>query len=461
MTSLQTTGGESRIEGEIVRIVVGGRLQYADGAPLAVLIASVLGGVIPALGHASLGHILLWLALVFGWAAAGLIFHAQYTANSNRKPAFVWHRMLVLLWAVHGVIWGALPAVFWNDGNPTNQALVCTLVLGALVSAYFLLSASRLVFVAHTIPLIALTEFVLLGADGVLPRTLAVVLPLFAAIVTRDAWSLSGKYQQSIRLHLLNEELAQSLSAAKKRAEEASRTKSQFLANMSHELRTPLNAILGFSEMIASRMVSGKIEKHYEYAGLIHRSAMHLLTLINDVLDLSKIEAGFLKLDESDFDLRHLLQDSAEILRDKAEAGGLNLVPDIGADIGEIHADERAIKQIVLNLLSNALKFTGANGTITLFAHKGAGGCVVFGVRDTGIGIAKEDQARVFENFGQARHDITTADRGTGLGLSIVKGLVEAHGGDVTLHSVVGTGTTVTVTLPPERALNSRMRAAS
>jgi signal transduction histidine kinase len=247
---------------------------------------------------------------------------------------------------------------------------------------------------------------------------------------------------------------------ARYRAESASKAKSQFLANMSHELRTPLNAILGFSELIASRTFASDLEKHVEYAGLVHKSGTHLLTLINDILDLAKIEAGALVLQEREIDVGPLIGEQVELLGAGASAGAVILRTDIAANLPIVIADERALKQIFINLLSNALKFTPRGGQVLAFARLEPGAALAFGVSDTGIGIAAEDQARVFEDFGQAQHDVMTSDRGTGLGLPIVKGLVEAHGGRITLESRVNKGTTVTVFLPTSRARLRDVEAA-
>jgi two-component system cell cycle sensor histidine kinase PleC len=220
---------------------------------------------------------------------------------------------------------------------------------------------------------------------------------------------------------------------------------------MSHELRTPLNAILGFSEVISSRMFHDLPERNYEYARLINQSGHHLLTLINDVLDLAKIEAGRWKLEESDTDLHKIADEALQLVQWRAKDSDTVLENAIDPQIDLVYADERALKQILLNLLSNAVKFTPAQGRITAFAHREPDGGMVFGVNDTGIGIAAEDQGKVFDSFGQGKHDIAIADKGTGLGLAIVKGLVESHGGHVSLQSEVGKGTRVTVHLPESR----------
>jgi signal transduction histidine kinase len=258
------------------------------------------------------------------------------------------------------------------------------------------------------------------------------------------------RYEKNDLIEALARSKAES-DLAREHAEAASRAKSQFLANMSHELRTPLNAILGFSEMITSRIFAAKPERHYEYAGLIHDSGFHLLTLINDILDLAKIEAGSWTLRESELDLAVIVAESCAMVQPRADGNGCELRMAIDARLPLVRGDERALKQILLNLLSNAIKFTPRGGHVTVFARREADGTIALGVADSGVGIAAEDRERVFQNFGQGRHDVVTADKGTGLGLPIVKGLVEAHGGRIALVSEVGEGTTVTIHLPASR----------
>ncbi len=249
--------------------------------------------------------------------------------------------------------------------------------------------------------------------------------------------------------------------SARERAEEANRAKSAFLANMSHELRTPLNAILGFSEIINTRaMGRDAMDQYAEYAGYIHGSGEHLLSLINDILDLAKIEAGRLVLRETEIDLRAVMDDTAKMMGAKATAGGLSLAVHIDRSFPNVYADDRAVRQMLVNLASNAIKFTPANGRVTAFANVLPDGSLAFGVDDTGVGIAPEDHSKVFESFGQGRHDAVLSDKGTGLGLPIVKGLAEAHGGTIMLNSVPREGTRITIIFPPERA-RARFRAAS
>jgi two-component system cell cycle sensor histidine kinase PleC len=247
---------------------------------------------------------------------------------------------------------------------------------------------------------------------------------------------------------------------ARERAEAASRAKSEFLANMSHKLRTPLNAILGFSEMIYSTARGANVAQSAEYAKLVHQSGNHLLALVNDILDLARIEAGPIVLHETDMDLARLIDSTVRLMAGRAGSAGLTLITDVAGALPLLRADERALRQILINLLSNALKFTPAGGELVSFARVSNTADVVFGVRDTGIGIDPGDQLRVFQSFGQGRHDVAIADKGTGLGLMIVKGLTEAHGGRVQLESQPGEGTCVTITLPAARARPQLRRAS-
>ncbi|HTW35548.1 MAG TPA: HAMP domain-containing sensor histidine kinase [Rhizomicrobium sp.] len=238
---------------------------------------------------------------------------------------------------------------------------------------------------------------------------------------------------------------------------EASRAKSEFLANMSHELRTPLNAILGFSEMLASNAFASKRE---EYARVIHSSGKHLLGLVNDLLDLSRIEANKLVLRDETIDVEDILRTCIEVIRPRAAEDALRLECFVTPDLPEAIADRRALMQILLNLLSNAVKFTQPGKLVEAFARIEADGGLLLGVRDEGMGIAEDEQARMFERFGQGRHDISCTAKGAGLGLPIVKGLAEAHGGRVAMQSRLGEGTCVTVWLPPQR-LKARRRISA
>ena len=244
--------------------------------------------------------------------------------------------------------------------------------------------------------------------------------------------------------------LAAGYAAARDQADAATRAKSEFLANMSHELRTPLNAVIGFSEVLCKEMF-GPLghAKYLEYARDIQASGMHLLELIGDVLDLSKIEAGKLELRRESVDLGELITSTARLIEPKAGESGLRLEVSLPPDLPLLRADRRAVRQMLINLLSNAIKFTPAGGSVRLAAFAEAGG-VRFLVSDTGIGIPEGELGKVLQPFEQASNVAGGGYGGTGLGLPLVKSLIEEHGGSLSIASRLGEGVTVSLHFPAE-----------
>ena len=252
------------------------------------------------------------------------------------------------------------------------------------------------------------------------------------------------------------EETARNLTLALDQAAASSQAKSQFLATMSHELRTPLNAVIGFSELM-SREIYGPLgdDRYREYATSICDSGAHLLGLINDLLDVSRLDTGKLELSEEELDLRQLTEDAAQMIRGQAEEAGLDLSVELERDLPHIRGDGRRIRQVLINLLSNAVKFTPGGGSIEVRGRQDEAGVSVI-VSDTGIGIAEQDIPRALERFGQVDLGHGRRFDGAGLGLPLSKSLMELHDGTLTLESALGRGTTVTVTFPAERLLEKR-----
>ncbi|HPA40252.1 MAG TPA: ATP-binding protein, partial [Phenylobacterium sp.] len=247
-------------------------------------------------------------------------------------------------------------------------------------------------------------------------------------------------------------ELARKYEAEKVRAESANTAKSEFLANMSHELRTPLNAINGFSEIMVQEMFGPLGDARYKgYSQDILSSGQHLLALINDILDMSKIEAGKMNLKFEPLSLEDVTEDAVRLVRNRAETAGLALTIDFPPHLPEIEADYRAIKQVLLNLLSNAIKFTPRGGRVTVRAegrHDPLGERLRISVQDTGIGIAQDDLARLAQPFEQVENQHSKTTQGTGLGLALTKSLVEMHGGSLDMQSAPGEGTMVSFSIP-------------
>jgi len=247
-----------------------------------------------------------------------------------------------------------------------------------------------------------------------------------------------------------NARLFREIQDKSRQLEVANKHKSEFLANMSHELRTPLNAIIGFSEVLLERLFGDLNEKQDDYLKDIHSSGRHLLSLINDILDLSKVEAGRMELEPSTFDLASALSNAMTLVRERAQRHGIVLGQQVDPALTEITADERKFKQILLNLLTNAVKFTPDGGRIDVTARHEDNSAVI-AVHDTGIGIAADDQAAVFEEFRQVGRSYTNKQEGTGLGLALTKKFVELHGGHIWLESAPGKGSTFTFNIPMKR----------
>jgi signal transduction histidine kinase len=256
-----------------------------------------------------------------------------------------------------------------------------------------------------------------------------------------------------LRSKMDKEKLVARLFDANRRAESALRAKTEFLANMSHELRTPLNAVIGFSEIISNEVL-GPIgnRKYLEYAQDLNASGKHLLQLINDILDLTKISADRLELADETVDVGDLVESSLRMVSHRAGSQGVSLHQVIAPEVSAVRGDERRLRQIVLNLVTNSVKFTPSGGSVAVRAaieH----GWLVLEVRDTGVGISEEDLTLVLEPFGQVDNAFNRNGGGTGLGLPLTKKLVEMHGGRFAIESIKNQGTTVRAAFPPDRVV--------
>jgi signal transduction histidine kinase/DNA-binding response OmpR family regulator len=335
---------------------------------------------------------------------------------------------------------------------------------GALTVVFVALSAVAIYAISRGItrPIIRLTEQTKRIAAGFLDEVIPVEsrdeIGQLAADFNEMAQALKMNIGEKERfldeLRELNRTLEEriqqrtaEIEAINEQLQEATRHKSEFLANMSHELRTPLNAIIGFSEVLLDRMVGDINPKQEEYLQDVTSSGRHLLSLINDILDLSKVEAGRMELEQTTFDLPMLLEDVLKLVRERATRHEIQLSLDVDDRLGDLTADERRVKEVLLNLLSNAIKFTPDGGKISISARLN-GGFVSISVNDTGIGIAPEDQDLIFEEFRQVGGEKTRKIEGTGLGLTLAKKFVELHGGSIWVQSEPGRGSTFTFKLP-------------
>jgi two-component system cell cycle sensor histidine kinase PleC len=335
--------------------------------------------------------------------------------------------VMLLVVAVSSMLASSLPTAVFAATFPVTTAITLDFILQGTLRHYIL-------------ALMALT------AQG-----------YFAALTYRLYSSTLATLEARAEKDALIGELEQAKAIsdeARRRAEAANIAKSRFLAQMSHELRTPLNAILGFSEVMKTEVFGQHAVPAYkEYSADIHNSGVHLLGLINEILDLSRIEAGRYELNEESVSLVAIVEDCHHLLKLRASNRGITIHEIFEPDMPRLWADERAIRQICLNLLSNAIKFTPQGGEIWLKAGWTASGGQYVSVKDTGAGIPEEEIPVALASFGQGSNSIKSAEQGAGLGLPIAKSLVDLHGGTFTLKSKLRIGTEVIVTFPPERVV--------
>ena len=391
----------------------------------------------------------LWFPLTYtlGWAAICIAIWIPCWRGAKRlvdsaaaeTPAVILDAFFRISAFVLAFGWQIV--LFWAPGDPYNNLAVTVNMVGATVAA---------VMTAAWLPLSLVQLGVYLGlvmaigfASGGVSTYIGLMGFVFGPFMLGVIATLHAHLARLLFLESHKDKLIADLQAS-------NRAKSDFLANMSHELRTPMNAILGFSEIIKDEVMGPNHQPLYKsYAGDIHASGAHLLGLINDILDLSKIEAGKFELNECDIDLHDIVEGTKRIISLRAAQKGVALINELQPGF-IVKGDPSAMRQISLNLASNALKFTPAGGSIRCYLDIRDGQYSVI-TEDTGCGIRPEDLGRVFESFGQGRHDVASKEKGTGLGLPIVRGLARAHGGDVTIDSELGKGTKVRVTIDPAR----------
>lgn len=370
------------------------------------------------------------------WAGFALVGISQYATASDSllfsSHVFIFAMLIVIL-AIRMTFASTIMPIMHAGTIPMTIAVVGRLVmLGILVNDPLYYALASMAVGVHL-------YFVFLGV-GLHSTALAM---------------LEFRSQKDLLIAELEEEKSIS-DEARRRAESANKAKSRFLATMSHELRTPLNAIMGFSEVMKQEVLGPMPNETYkDYAESIHSSGSHLLNLINEILDLSRIEAGKYDLHEEPLRLTDITDDCHRLLSLRAQGKGLEIIEDYAPGLDQIWADPRAIRQIALNLISNALKFTPRGGQIYISVHHTRDGGQRFSVRDTGPGIPKEEIPKVLQAFGQGSLAHQTAEGGTGLGLPIVKNLIELHGGRFELHSELRKGTEAVVYIPRKRVLHA------
>ncbi|HSZ75128.1 MAG TPA: ATP-binding protein [Rhizomicrobium sp.] len=416
-------------------------------------------------GFNHLGRTPFWKCALFPVVLASAFFAAEMMVRSyervteaDDRPEIVqaWFFRFMMLQIAISTAWGTMPWLLWDHGNAINQiflgAAVVAVVAGVVVSR-----ANHVdMFLASLVPIITMASLRFAFGGSALDVGIAVLLPLCGVQLFLDGRRLTRRLDEDSRLRFQVEDLARELEetrdeALRKRfeAETANASKTAFLANMSHELRTPLNAILGFSEIIAQECFGPAGSPRYkEYAVDIHSSGAHLLSLINDLLDVAKIEAGKMDIEPDALDVRRTFDTVLKIMDTKSREKHQELVIDIDISTPPLYADERALRQILINLVSNAVKFTPEHGRVAVVTSQARDGGFQILVEDNGPGIPREKLDRIFTPFSQVDNRYDRQAGGTGLGLALVRGLAELHGGRAWLESEYGKGCRAYVVLP-------------
>ncbi len=409
--------------------------------------------------------ILLWMLLAMTVATSmALVAKRFLRLDAETVSIRSWRRAFALSALLHGISWSTLINVLLQVNGSGAHTFVLFLALLITAVTVMLSFNVPLSVYAGTLPITAVITGHLIAAPSNLEWTAMVAMAVggqlyFAALSNRLYYTTMATLEFRAEKDALIAELEQAKAnsdEARRRAEEANVAKSHFLATMSHELRTPLNAILGFSEVMKSELFGQhQVPAYREYSNDIHASGKLLLDIINEILDLSRIEAGRYELKEETISLVHIVDDCRHMLQMRARSRSITIKEAVEKDLPRLWADERAVRQIALNLLSNAIKFTPQGGEVTLKVGWTATGGQYFSVKDNGPGIPEDEIPIVLQSFGRGSLAIKTAEQGTGLGLPIVKGLVDMHGGTLTLNSVLRQGTEVVVTFPATRVMDT------
>lgn len=388
--------------------------------------------------------------------AATLYYQHEAISPTQAESVQNWFQKFLAMQIAISAGWGLMPWLLWDRANTINHVFLAA--CACCVMAKLVLSRANQMdmLIASLVPLVAVASVRFLLAGTLTDVALALALPAFGTQFFLASRRLTRRLDEESRLRFEVEDLARELEetrdeALRKRfeAETANASKTAFLANMSHELRTPLNAILGFSEIIQTETFGPAGSARYvEYAGDIHTSGTHLLSLINDLLDIAKIEAGKMEIEPKVLDVKKTFESALKIIATKAREQKQRLVIDIDPAAPLLYADERALKQIVINLVSNAVKFTPDGGRIAVAATRARNGDFQIMVEDNGPGIPREKLDRVFKPFSQVDNRYDRQGSGTGLGLALVRGLAELHGGRAWIESDAGKGCRAYVILP-------------
>jgi two-component system cell cycle sensor histidine kinase PleC len=454
-----STGTRASFDFELLDDYASSRLSGALAQPALLLILALFSSLwVPPYAA------VIWAAVVIGGNTGVVLLCRRFKKiNPEKFNARQWTTSFIIAESIYGFAWSLLGLFAFFDGGQNLQVVMFATVLVGIAASAVTTRTLPAATLASTAPAALTVAISLIIAGGLLNWSLSAVViggEIFFVYLARQlhASELDTVQHQAEKDSLITElEEARHMSdEARRHAEQANIAKSQFLATMSHELRTPLNAIIGFSEVLKSELLGPiGVPQYKEYAGDIHASGQHLLNLINELLDLSRIEAGKYELNEEVVSLVDIAEDCRRMVEIRAKAKGIELTFSAQPNLPKLWGDERAIRQVVLNLLSNAVKFTPQSGKVQLMVTRSADGGQMVSVRDNGPGIPEDEIETVLSSFGQGSLAQKTAEQGAGLGLPIVQKIMELHQGRFDLFSKLRFGTEVIATFPRARVMDA------
>jgi two-component system cell cycle sensor histidine kinase PleC len=440
------------------------------GSPLWVcFFAAICSNLTPFLGRVSLDRAITLVLLVMVAAGVAHLALRSYRPSANEPDTLAqWRLRLLGVSFFVSAAWGCAPWLLWDEVNNSNHVFIALMCL-AIVARIVVNRANHVeYFLASFLPMATLLFARCVISFQPTDLILALLIPLYGIQVFFDSNRISSRWDEESLMRFSYEDMSHALEEARDEAllkrteaEMANASKTAFLANMSHELRTPLNAILGFSEIIARECLGPVGSPRYkEYAGDIHTSGSHLLSLINDLLDVAKIEAGRMEIEPQMIETGRALDGALKFVGAKARERKQVLTIKVDDAAAMLFADERALKQIVINLVTNSVKFTSDGGKIDVAARRNEDGDFELTVKDDGCGVPKEKLDRIFKPFSRVDNRYDSGNGGTGLGLALVRGLAELHGGRAWMESELGKGSCVYVVFPMSAAQQRGKRRA-
>lgn len=454
-----SSGTRSSYDFELIDEYTSTRISARLAVPGLMVVLAIFSSVwVPAAAA------LVWASLVIA-ANTGVVllchrFKAQHAAHFDARH---WTTTFVIAETIYGISWALMISMAFLGTSPDLAVIFFAILLIGIASNTVITRSLPPATLVSTTPATLAVCISLLMTGGLLQYSLAAVTigaQVFFLLLARqlnrsEIETLAHQAEKDALIFELQE--ARNMSEeARRHAEQSNVAKSRFLATMSHELRTPLNAIIGFSEVLKSELLGPhQVPQYKEYAGDIHASGQHLLTLINELLDLSRIEAGKYELSEEAVSVADIAEDCRRMLEIRAKAKGIELNANLDMDLPKLWGDERAVRQVVLNLLSNAIKFTPQAGKVELSVQQSPDGGQYISVSDNGPGIPQEEISTVLSSFGQGSLAQKTAEQGAGLGLPIVQNIMELHQGRFDIFSKLRFGTEVIATFPRARVMNA------